>query len=162
MTQLAIVACLLFYIISEWHKITGRHFFAHKAIKPLQRPREHEGLAKAPFFLAIGIFISLTFFRYEAAFIGIYQVGFCDTLAAVAGRRWGKTPLPFFSRKTFIGSFAFFISALPVALYFLSPSKAILISVVGAFLESLPFKDWDNLTIPVFITFLAEQYFVSF
>lgn len=155
-----LVFFILFYSFSEWRKVKGVPFFAHRFVLKMQRDDERSGFAKAPILLALGILIAISFFRWEASLVGIYHAGFCDTVAALCGKKWGKTKIPFFSRKTYVGSFTFFMAAVPFTLLFLPPSKAIVVSLFGAFLESLPFKDWDNLSVPVFITLLAEQFLV--
>ena len=159
-TQMVLLFFSAFYGYSEWRKIKGLPFFAHPYIGAMHRDEERAGWAPAPLFLAVGCLVSITFFRWEAFFIGIYQAGFCDTVAALCGKRWGKTKIPFFSRKTVVGSAAFFVAALPVALIFLSPAQAVVLCLAGAYLESLPFKDLDNLTVPVIITFLAHQFLI--
>lgn len=156
--QAVLLFFILFYSFSEWRKTTGRAFFAHHLISKMQRDNERNSYAKAPLFLAIGVLLAISFFSWKASLIGIYMAGFCDTLAALCGKKFGRTKLPFFSRKTYAGSLAFLVAALPVSFVFLPPSKAIIISVVGAFLESLPFKDWDNLTVSLVVAFLAEQF----
>ncbi|MBI2338942.1 MAG: hypothetical protein HYU99_01040 [Deltaproteobacteria bacterium] len=156
--QIILLFFIVFYSFSEWRKTTGKPFFAHPLIFRMQRDEELHCYARAPLFLAIGVLLAITLFSWKASLIGIYMAGFCDTMAALCGKKFGRTKLPFFSRKTYAGSMAFLIAALPISFYFLPPSKAIIISVTGAFLESLPFKDWDNLTIPLGITFLAEQF----
>ncbi|MBI4412578.1 MAG: hypothetical protein HY541_08855 [Deltaproteobacteria bacterium] len=156
--QAVLLFFIIFYSFSEWRKVTGKTFFAHPLVAKIQRDEELRRYAKAPLFLAIGVLLAISFFSWEASLVGIYQAGFCDTLAAMVGKKFGRTKLPFFSRKTYAGSLAFLVSALPVSFIFLPPSKAIIISVVGAFLESLPFKDWDNLTVPLVVAFLAEQF----
>lgn len=159
-TQLVLLFFALFYGLSEWRKAHGFPFFAHRFIEAMHRDEEKGAWAPAPLFLAVGCLVAITFFRWEAFFIGIYQAGFCDTVAAICGKRWGKTKIPFFERKTFVGSVAFFVAALPVALIFLPPAQAVVLSLAGAYLESLPFKDIDNLTVPVVITFLAHQFLI--
>lgn len=159
--QAILVFFILFYSYSEWRKVRGKTFFAHLFILKMQREEEKLEWARAPLFLALGVLGAVSFFSWEAALLGIYQVGFCDTMAAYFGKKWGKTKLPFFSRKTYAGLIAYFITALPLSFLYLSPSTAITLSLVGAFLESLPFKDWDNLTIPIVIAFLAEQFMMA-
>lgn len=159
--QVILVFFILFYSYSEWQKMRGKTFFAHLFISKMQRDEEKLEWARAPLFLALGVLGAISFFSWEAALLGIYQVGFCDTMAAYCGKKWGKTKLPFFSRKTYAGLLAYFITALPLSFLYLPPSMAITLSLVGAFLESLPFKDWDNLTIPVVISFLAEQFIMG-
>jgi len=157
--QITLLFFILLYSFSEFYKVRGKPFFTHAIIDKMQRDEEKTTYAKAPLFLAIGVLVAISFFDWKASLIGIYYAGFCDTIAALAGKKWGKTTLPLFSRKTIFGSLAFFVAALPVSFYFFSPSKAIILAVGGAFLESLPFKDWDNLILPIVITFIAAQFF---
>lgn len=159
-TQLLIIAFILFYLYSEWRKIRQHSFFAHRLTVKVQREEELKGWALAPVFLGIGVLVAITFFRKEAYWIGIYQAGLSDTLAAFCGKKWGKARIPFFDRKTYVGSMAFFLSALPMTLFFLPPAEALVLCLLGAYLESLPFKDMDNLTVPIIITFLAEQFLI--
>ena len=156
--QIILLFFIVFYSFSEWKKVAGKPFFAQTLISRMQRDNERNTYAKAPLFLAIGVLLAISLFSWTASLIGIYMAGFCDTLAAMVGKKWGRTKLPFFARKTYAGSLAFLAAALPVSFIFLPPSKAIIISVVGAFLESLPFKDWDNLTVSLVVAFLAEQF----
>ncbi len=157
--QALLIFLILFYGYSEWQKIKGGTFFAHNFIHALQRHEEKTGFAKAPIFLAIGSLIAISCYSWQAALIAIYQAGFCDTTAAWSGKKWGKAKWPLSTRKTYIGSLAFFLTALPLTLMYLPASKAITLCLVGAFLESLPFKDWDNILVPVIIGFLADQFF---
>lgn len=157
-TQITLFALLVYYLVFEWYKNRGKWFLGRRIILKLQRQEELDTWSNAPTLLALGVLAAITLFSAEAAIIGIYQVGFCDTVAALAGKKWGRVTIPFMSRKTFVGTVAFFVAALPVGLYLLPPSKAIALALVGAFLESLPFKDWDNFTIPIVVAFLAEQF----
>lgn len=158
MAQVILIAAIFFYAYAEWRKVKGEKFGPAGFIQKMQRDEEKQAWARAPLFLAIGVLAAITLFSWKASMIGIYQVGFCDTVAALAGRKWGRTRLPFMTRKTYVGTAAFFLAALPVMMIFLPSSKAIVLALVGAFLESLPFKDWDNLTIPIVVSFLAEQF----
>lgn len=156
--QVVIAVFSVFYFFSEWRKMQGHHFLPHRVILKMQRHEELAVWARAPLFLALGVMIAITFYSWEASLIGIYQVGLCDTAAALCGKKWGRTVIPFMTRKTYVGALAFFITALPMAFYFLSPAEAVVIALIGSFLESLPIKDWDNITIPVIVTVVSEQF----
>lgn len=157
-TQITLLGFIILYLLLEWIKLKGKndHLFTF-FIALMQRDHEKNTFAKAPLFLALGVLTALTFFSWEAATIGIVMVGLSDTVAAWAGRKWGVTKMPFSTRKTIAGSACFFLSALPITASFLTPIQTISLAFIGAFLESLPFKDWDNLTIPIVITWLAEK-----
>jgi phytol kinase len=86
-----------------------------------------------------------------------------DGLADIIGKRLGKVYLPWSKRKTlvgsltmFLGSFAFSFAIIRIYLtqgYF-SPQimnyifPIALISIMTTLVESLPFTDIDNLTVP--------------
>lgn len=157
-TQLVLIFFILLYLFSEFRKIKGQNFFLHRFIKKIQRPEEQVHFAPAPFYLALGVLFVITIFSWKAAAVGIYCAGFCDTIAAFCGKKWGVTRMPFVTRKSYAGTICFFVSSLPATLWVLSPSKAIVVSLVGAFLESLPFRDLDNLLVPLAVSFLVEQF----
>lgn len=160
-TQLILIFFIFFYAYSEYARKKNLHFFAQPLINKLQREDEKKRFAKAPLLLAFGVLLTISFFSWKAAFIGIYLVGLGDTLASVIGRRWGKIKLFYSEEKTYLGSAVCFITALCISLYFLKAKEALLVAFVGMFFESLPWKDWDNLTVPIVTAFLAEIFLFS-
>lgn len=156
--QLALLSFILIYSVSEQFKMKGVRFWPNRIITFLQRDEEKLKWAKAPLLLALGVLLCITVFSWKAATFAIFVIGFCDTMASVSGQAFGGTPIPFSNQKTFTGTLCFIACCLPVALYTMPPSKAIVITLVAAFLESLPFKDWDNLTVPVIVGYLAHHF----
>jgi phytol kinase len=85
-----------------------------------------------------------------------------DALADILGRRFGKTKLPWSSRKSWIGSLGMFVGgwifslfilgfyvavnvySAPLAIYILPVT---LISLAGTIVESLPYENVDNITV---------------
>ncbi|EKD41159.1 MAG: hypothetical protein ACD_73C00820G0005 [uncultured bacterium] len=148
----------VFYLILEVLKLNNKSIFLNHWIAFLHRDEEKSKWAPAPLYLALGVMGCLYFFPWNVSFIAIYCAGICDIMAALCGKKWGVTHIPFSERKTIVGTGAFFLTALPVCFYFLPPSKAITTAMLGAFLESLPLKDWDNLTVPLIVGFVANQF----
>jgi phytol kinase len=88
-----------------------------------------------------------------------------DTAAEIAGNKWGSKGRVFFNgQKTFAGSLAFFLTALPVSLLCLYimhrwPIGSILlpatrIGVAASITEAITLHGWDNLTVPAVTAFL--------
>ena len=71
-----------------------------------------------------------------------------DGLATLLGKRYGKYSLPWNRNKTFEGTIGFIIGGIP-ALLLLQTPVTLIVLIVSAFVESLPIKIDDNLTIPV-------------
>lgn len=159
--QALIIFFILLYLIYEWLKKSRAPQFLRNIMDHLHRDEEKNKWAPAPLYLAFGVLGSFHFYHFNAAVIAIYCVGFCDIIAALCGKKWGQTKLPFAKRKTIVGTSAFFFAAIPICAYYLPPSKAITTALLGAFLESLPFKDIDNITIPLIVGFVANQFLFS-
>lgn len=157
-TLLGIMTFAVLYGISEYRKIKNKSFLLQSLISKMQREDEKKYFAKAPLFLAVGVSSALIFYSPLAAWVAIYQAGFCDTMASIFGRKCGKTRIPFSPQKSLLGSALFFLTALPVLFLVLPYSKAVVVALVGTFLEMLPFKDWDNLIVPLVTGFLVEQF----
>jgi len=144
-TLFGIMAFSILYGISEYCKIKNKSFLLQSLISKMQREDEKKRFAKAPLFLAVGVSAVLLLYSPLAAWVAIYHAGFCDTMASVFGKKWGKTRIPFSPEKSLLGSGLFFLSALPVLFLILPYSKAVVVALVATFLAMLPFKDLDNL-----------------
>ncbi len=147
------------YPIIEWGLIKGWHIPLISALtKYSKRPDEQKlGFAWPAYFLAIGVMFSLIFFDRRIAALAIFHVCLGDTVAAVSGRCWGKTRLFFNRRKTWVGSLAYLLVTFVGGLYWLPPAQALLLATVGAAVESLPFKNLDNLLIPVVVSLMGSR-----
>ncbi len=162
-TRWVIAIVALLFAATELIKVRGGRLWIHRFILPLEREGEKKGIAKAPLLLSVGVLIVVSFFSWPASFVAIWLTGFSDVMAAVVGRKW-KIKALFYNRdKSLGGTLGFFLSALPVTLYFYDWHYAIPIAITGSLLESLPLKDWDNFTVPVGTGLLAQYiYLVAF
>jgi uncharacterized protein (TIGR00297 family) len=107
---------------------------------------------------AVLLLVALFHDRMEVAAAGWVIMAAGDSAAAVVGRRFGRRPIPWNRSKTFEGSIAFVASAAIFSWAILvwmgqGPLQAALLAgatcLFGAFIESLPWRLSDNLTVPI-------------
>jgi len=136
-----------------------------QAVKAMSRSGERREILHGPLFYGIA-FVLLTLLYWKDSPIGITALMvMCggDGLADIVGGRFGKGTLPWSPRKTWAGSLAVFLggflfTAVVLAVFFnngIFPGTVIaslpalaLICLVSALVESMPFTDIDNLSVP--------------
>jgi phytol kinase len=135
------------------------------AVKAMSRSGAQSEILRGPLYYGL-VFVILTIVFWRETPIGMVALmTLCggDGLADIIGKRLGKVYLPWSKRKTlvgsltmFLGSFAFSFAIIRIYLtqgYF-SPQimnyifPIALISIMTTLVESLPFTDIDNLTVP--------------
>lgn len=134
------------------------------AVRAMTRTGDRREILRGPLFYGL-VFIFLTLFYWYETPIGITALMLMcggDGLADILGRRFGKTPLPWNRRKSWIGSLGMLLGGWSLTLMILAvftlagkwvqPLSSLLpaislISFGAALIESLPFQDIDNLTI---------------
>ena len=120
------------------------------------RERDAGRFVLGPVTLAAGVLLSLSIFPLRYATAGILALAFGDGTASIAGKLFGKHALPGASGKTLEGSLAcfsfVFAASLAVTRNFF---HALFLALTAAVFEALPLKDFDNLIIPILISFLA-------
>ncbi|MCB1214218.1 MAG: hypothetical protein KDK66_01955 [Deltaproteobacteria bacterium] len=121
----------------------------------LSRPSSHLDLA--PIYLAVGLGISLLFLPFKAALVGTLLVCFCDAVAAVTGIQWGRRRI-FVLKKTYLGSFAFFISAFLSLLLLLGWPGALVTALVATLVETFSIEGIDNLLLPILGGLVAQLF----
>jgi phytol kinase len=136
------------------------------AVDAMSRTGDRKEILRGPLFYGI-VFILLTIIYWRENPIGIIALMLLcggDGLADIIGKQYGVTRIPWSPNKSLAGSMAVFAGGLLfaggiVALYlaagvflggFMDYLPAIGgIILVGAIVESLPFVDIDNLTVPL-------------
>lgn len=126
-----------------------------EAIQKAKRLRERE-IARAPFLMWAGVVITVFVFPLKPAAAGLLQLAFADVAAALVGMKLGSRPIPYSPDKSWEGTLAFFLMALILMPFFFPFWMSLLLALTGALIESLPYKDWDNLLIPVGVAALAS------
>lgn len=153
-----LILFLIGYLIVEWQWKKGKKIpFLTALTHKSKRDHESGRLAKGPILLVIAGVTTPYLFGIEPAAIGLAQAFVADTASTLAGVRWGKRRLPYHKGKSWAGSLAFFSTAFLVSILFVPPREAFLLALVGAFVESLPIPDADNLVVPMVVSFLASR-----
>jgi dolichol kinase len=122
--------------------------------------REHVAFkGKGGFFFVLGLFLTGLLF-YEQAGWAILVLAIPDSIATIIGTLFHSPELPYNHRKTFLGSGAFFVSALLVLVFAHQGLEIVFIAFLVTALESfdyreIPFLD-DNLVIPVITAWLLS------
>lgn len=146
------------------------------AVAAMSRSGNRLEILRGPLFYGI-VFVVLTLVYWKNSPIGIIALMLLcggDGLADVLGRRLKSPALPWSAGKTWLGTlfmflggwvFSFLIVWVFVAAgVFAAPvwhylPAVTLISIVGAVVESFPYKDIDNITVPAFAILLGHILF---
>jgi phytol kinase len=134
------------------------------AVQAMSRTGNRREILRGPLYYGI-IFVAVTMLFWKNSPVGIVSLMLLcggDGLADIVGRRWGKARLPWNQGKSWAGSAAMllggfgfsvvilwlFVSAgvFPGPIQMYLPALA-LIALVGAFVETLPLSDLDNITV---------------
>ncbi|MFO7872267.1 MAG: hypothetical protein R6U26_01330 [Candidatus Undinarchaeales archaeon] len=130
-----------------------KRFLGIKVLDDWLRKEERDNLfLKGIVFFLIGITSVLIFTRsFEIFRVAVLVLVLGDASSTIVGKVFGTKKLPYNGNKTAEGTFAFFIFAFIGAFTQLPYFMAIITALFGAFVESLPLKIDDNLTIPILV-----------
>lgn len=121
------------------------------------RKRDEGKIVLGPITLVAGVFLSLVLWEEPFAAAGIFALAFGDGLASLAGKTFGKIQVPFTGGKTAVGSLTCFLAIFISSFCILGDTKvSLVLGILGAFIEILPLKDFDNTLIPVLIGGAAQ------
>ncbi len=142
-----------FYIIAENMRFHGREIPVISVVTATAaRKRDENKFVLGPVTLVCGIILAAVLWDEKCAAMGILSLAFGDGLASLAGKFFGKVKIPFSGGKTACGSLTCFL-AIFVATFCVCQNvfMALVLALLGALIEVLPLKDFDNLLIPVLI-----------
>jgi len=146
------------------------------AVKAMSRSGNRQEILRGPLYYGL-VFVILTIVYWRNTPIGIIALmTLCggDGLADVVGKRWGKISLPWSKRKSLLGSLTMFLGSFIFSTimiwifitqgYFSTPVnnsilKITLIALTTTLVESLPYNDIDNLTVPATALLFAHLVF---
>ena len=157
-TIILIAVAGILYSISESFRIRGREIpIISDITAAAARKRDENRFVLGPVTLVIGIVLAASFWGEKPAAIGILALAFGDGLASLSGKTFGKVKIPLTQGKTAAGSLTCFF-AIFCASWFVSHDSfaSLFIACVGAMVEVLPLKDFDNLLIPVMLGGIAQ------
>lgn len=134
------------------------------SVQAMARTGDRREILRGPLYYGI-VFVVVTIVFWLRSPIGIIALMLMcggDGLADILGSRYGKHPLPWASNKTWVGSLGMFIGGWSFSILILylfihwgvfpAPFSEYLLPVTilaaaGTLVESLPFKDLDNITV---------------
>ncbi len=156
LSALLLAVVVVLYYISELRRLS------QKAPLPVigylsQTLTRSSHLDLAPIFLAVGLGIASYFFPLRAALAGALLACLCDAFAALIGMKFGKTRI-LFLKKTYLGTVAFFISALLVLIPLLGWRGALTTALAASAIEALSIEGVDNLLLPIFGGLIARYF----
>ena len=149
---------LVLYIIAEILRYKGKTVPIFSVITQVaSRKRDENKFVLGPVTLSLGILITALCFDYRSASVGIYGLALGDGLASLVGKLFGRNIIPFSQGKTAEGSLACF-GAIFISTFLVTKSafSALVIALVGMFIELFPLKDFDNLFIPIILGFVMQ------
>jgi dolichol kinase len=115
------------------------------------RRRDKGRFVLGPVTLGAGAFLALLVFPPVAASVAVYALAFGDGTASLAGKFIGRIRPPFLFGKSLEGSLACFLGTL-LSAYFATGGSwrtALIAACTATLAELLPFRDWDNIIIPM-------------
>ncbi len=151
------VFSLIVYLLTEWLDRKGKIIpFLTMFTRRCKRDIEIGRLSKGAIFLATAGILIPYLFGVQAAAIGLSQAFVSDPIATIVGMKFGQKKIPYSRSKSWIGSLSFFLTAALLSSLFLPIPQAILLALIGTIVESLPIPEWDNLTVPMTVGFVAK------
>ena len=159
--EILLILAVLGFTLSEVLRLNGINVPLISDITSIAARKRDEGkFVLGPVTLVIGIIISSLIFEESCYTIGILSLAFGDGLASLSGKLFGRVHIPFTEGKTVAGSlscfFAIFCSSYLVCK---NVFESVVLAIVGMAIEVFPLRDFDNILIPVLISFVA-QFFV--
>lgn len=143
------------------------------AVQAMSRSGDPREILRGPLFYGI-VFVVLTILYWKDSPIGMLALMLMcggDGLADILGRRFGKHKLPWAPGKSWLGSAGMFLGGWSFAIAILAiyltagifsgtlleylPALTI-IALAGTLVESLPFKDVDNITVTLTAVILGH------
>lgn len=153
---LIVMGLVLLYLAYESYTQEGGSIpIVSEGIRRAKRLGEQK-IARSPFLMFAGVLVTVFLFPLKPAAAGILQLAFADMAAALVGLMWGKRKIPYSPKKSWEGFLAYALISFSLMLLFFSFWESLLLAIAGAFIESLPYKDWDNFLIPVSVAAIAS------
>ncbi|MBW8010537.1 MAG: phosphatidate cytidylyltransferase [Chloroflexi bacterium] len=146
------------------------------AVQAMSRSGNPREILRGPMFYGIVFVLATTIFWLDSPIGIVALMLMCggDGLADILGRRWGKVKLPWAEDKSWVGSIGMFaggwVFAVTILAIFIANGNfpvslsdylmpVTIIAFAGTLVESLPFRDVDNLTVTAVAAALGLKLF---
>lgn len=154
---------IMLFTLHEYLRLSGldKNSIITKITDLASRERDKGHIVLGPITLGLGALLVLTLFPEIHYSMGIYALAFGDGIASLAGKLFGKTPLPFIKGKSLQGSLSCFVVVFIAGMVLQSGNilYALVIAIMATILEMLPLKDIDNIIIPLGVAFISYLLF---
>ena len=142
---------ILVYSWSELMRLQGRRIpFITRITLEASRKRDEGKIILGPITLALGAMAALFFYPEPAASLAIFALAFGDSISSIMGKVFGKWKIPFTGGKTVTGSLSCFTVVFLITFYLSSDVKgSLFIAAAATVCEALPFRDLDNIVVPL-------------
>ncbi|MBP5402426.1 MAG: phosphatidate cytidylyltransferase [Treponema sp.] len=155
--EVLLILAALGFTLSEILRLNGIEVPVVSDItKVAARKRDEGKFVLGPLTLVAGIVISSLIFPERSYTIGILSLATGDGLASLCGKFFGRINIPFTEGKTVAGSLSCF-AAVFCCSFIISRDvyASLIIALVGMIIEVFPLKDFDNVLIPVGLSYVA-------
>jgi phytol kinase len=146
------------------------------AVQAMSRSGNPREILRGPTFYGLVFVICTVLFWYDTpiGIVALMQMCGGDGLADVLGRRYGRTRIPWNRHKSWVGSLGMFLGGFSLSVFILliyvwmgifSFSTLdflpilLLISIAATLVESIPFRDVDNITVTLTAVILGYIFF---
>jgi HAD superfamily phosphoserine phosphatase-like hydrolase len=149
---LAIIILLLtiVYTLSELARRGGINIPPFTTLTNMAAIGEEQwDFASSPIFFALSIIFSLTVYEPPIGYAVITILTLGDGTAKLVGKKIGQTVLPYNKTKTLEGTIVGIVVSAIASSIFIPPAQAIIASILGLVVESMPLAINDNITIPL-------------
>ena len=141
---------LLGLFLSFYHTRVSRLEWAEPLLKHLEREENRDFPGKGAILYGLGVSLAILLYNPMAVKASIACLAFGDVASTLVGKAFGRHRIFWNRRLSVEGSVAFVVASFLGMLFMLPPAYALVASVVGAFVETIPKVD-DNFSIPVLV-----------
>lgn len=151
-TQLLIITMMVLFILSEYLRLKGESLPIFTRITcSMALGIEKTSIVTTPIWYALGVLLTITFFPFRYALIGVLTLTLGDVVASLVGQSLAdKHSYPFNKSKSIEGTLAGFSVAVLTCSIFIDPYISLIGCLVGMIVEVLPLPFNDNITVPFF------------
>jgi len=148
--SIMIVSITILYVVSEYLRLHNRNLpIVTRITRRLAREEESSGWILRPISYALGIVVTMCLFPEPVGYASILILTLGDGFSSLVGASFGRHAIPYNRNKTIEGSVAFFLASIFSTMIFVLPATALIGTMVGAFMESLPTRYGENVVVPV-------------
>ncbi len=170
-------AAIVPFLITTQFFLVGTGIISDPAtVKAMSRTGNKAEILKGPLFYGV-IFVLLTIIFWTSSPLGIVALMILcggDGIADLAGKKFGKNCIQWSMKKTWEGSLGMFLgsvllSSLVIGIYllvgvftvplFVILGNILVLSLFATIVETLPFEDIDNITVPSVVVLVGYLIF---